>query len=98
MFTMGCQDASTSVATAALSSTAAYIVALADSPEVMQLQGVISPMLNVMHVCLQKGDEEVVVEGLEVIQECVDMDQPLINDHIEVSYRSLIRFFIRFRS
>ena len=31
------------------------------------------------------GDEDVVIEALDVLQECVEMEQPLINDHIEVS-------------
>lgn len=30
------------------------------------------------------GDEETVVEALDVLQECIEMEQPLINDHIEV--------------
>lgn len=31
------------------------------------------------------GDEDIVIEALDVLQECVEMEQPLINDHIEVS-------------
>jgi hypothetical protein len=30
------------------------------------------------------GDEDIVVEALDVLQECIEMEQPLVNDHIEV--------------
>lgn len=55
MFTVGCQDASAPVSVAAMSATAAYINALSNDPDVMQLQCVITPMLGVMHACLQRG-------------------------------------------
>ena len=123
MFIVGCQDQSTSVSVAAMAATAAYINALADQPEVMQLQCVLTPMLGVMHACLQRGrertllchfvlreseeltivlhlfssfmlnmisqgDEEIVVDALDVLQDCVEMEQPLVNDHIEVRLHS----------
>ena len=55
MFTVGCQDTSATVSVAAMSATAAYISALSNDPDVMQLQCVITPMLGVMHACLQRG-------------------------------------------
>jgi hypothetical protein len=85
MFVMGCQDASPAVSAAAMSATASYIRAISSEPEVLQLQGVISPLLGVMHNCLVRGDEDLVVEALDMLGECVDMEQPLINDHVEVS-------------
>lgn len=84
MFILGCKDSANSVAVEALASTAAFISALAEQPEVMHLQGVIRPMLDVMAACLASGSEEIVAEGLDVIQECCVSDQPLINDHVEV--------------
>lgn len=84
MFTMGCRDTSLPVCMEALTSTAAYISAMSDEPEVMMLQGVIPPMLEVMQACLRQGHEEIVAEGLDVIQESCVMEQPLINDHVEV--------------
>lgn len=84
MFIMGCQDASQAVAVAALKATGAYTCALANEDEALILRDVIAPMLHVMNLCLQKGDEEIVVEALDVIQECCYSDQPLVNDHIEV--------------
>lgn len=83
MFIAGCRDPSTAVCVEALGSTAAYITALQEEPEVMQLQGVILPMLEVMNACLQRGEEEVVTEGLDVIQDSCMMEHPLINDQIE---------------
>jgi hypothetical protein len=34
------------------------------------------------------GDEEIVVDALDVLQDCVEMEQPLVNDHIEVRLHS----------
>lgn len=87
MFTVGCQDAVTGVVIEALSSTGTYIMQLGDSPEVMVMKNVISPMLAAMGKCMRDGDEDIVVEGLDVIQQCCELEQPLINDHIEVRGR-----------
>ena len=83
MFIVGCRDQSTAVCVEALSCTANYITSLQEEPEVMQLQGVVLPMLEVMSSCLMRGEEEVVTEGLEVIQDSCMMEQPLINEQIE---------------
>lgn len=50
----------------------------------MTLQPVLSPVLAVMEKCLANGDEDVVSEGLDMFQECVAMDQPLVNNHTQV--------------
>ena len=84
MFVMGCQDSSSHVAEAALSATSALIKELGSVPEVMQLQCVINPMLGVMTKCLQSGNEDTVIEGLDVIQEACLLEQPIVNDHLEV--------------
>jgi hypothetical protein len=85
MFVMGCQDPVSAVAVAALAATSSYIMELGNEEEIMILKVVITPMLHVMNTCLQNGDDETVTEGLEVIQECCALEQPLVNDHIEVS-------------
>jgi hypothetical protein len=54
----------------------------------MALQPVLSPVLAVMEKCLVNGDEEVVAEGLDMFQECVAMDQPLVNNHTQVTSSS----------
>jgi hypothetical protein len=77
------------VAVAALAATSAYIMELGNEEEIMILKVVITPMLHVMNTCLQNGDDETVTEGLEVIQECCGLEQPLVNDHIEVSFKDL---------
>ena len=84
MFVAGCQDESPTVSVAAMTATAAYIKAIADSDEVMQLQGVLTSMLTVMQTCLQRGDDDMFIEAMDVLNECVDMEQPLVNDHVEV--------------
>lgn len=83
MFEMGCQDASSKVAEAALSATACFIKELGSEGEIMTMGRVVSSMLAVMGKCLQNGSEDTVVEGLDVIQECCALDQPLVNDHLE---------------
>jgi hypothetical protein len=86
MFVAGCQDASPTVAVAALSATTCFITNLEDKPELMHLQPVITPMLQVLHAAVERGDnEEVVLDGFDVIQTCCAMTQPLINDHVAVS-------------
>lgn len=87
MFATGCQDAVIAVASEALTATANFIIQLGDSAEVMAMKIVINPMLEVMDKCLKNGDEDLVVEGLDVIQECCGLEQPLINDHLEVIVR-----------
>ena len=37
-----------------------------------------------MQGCLERGDEDLVVEAMDVLGEMVSMEQPLINDHVEV--------------
>lgn len=85
MFVMGCQDASTNVAEAALSATSSLIKELGREQEVMALQCVINPMLAVMGACLRNGNDDTVIEGLDVIQEACLLEQPLVNDHLEVN-------------
>ena len=83
MICSGFADAESVVAVAALGALAVYIDAIADDASVMTLQCALSPMLEVMQRCIASGDEDVVAMGLEVVQECVIMDKPLINQHIE---------------
>jgi hypothetical protein len=87
---MGCQDGNHQVANAALAATAAYIMVLGNSDEIMIMKSVINPMLNVMANNLKSGDEDLVIEGLDVIQECCTLEQPLINDFLEVSILSML--------
>jgi hypothetical protein len=89
MFMMGCQDPSTSVAEAALSATSSLIKEIGREQEVMALQCVINPMLGVMSKCLQTGSEDTVIEGLDVIQEACLLEQPLVNDHLEVRFSAI---------
>ena len=84
MFVMGCQDSSATVMESALSATSSLIKEIGREPEVMALQCVINPMLAVMNTCLQNGSEDAVIEGMDVIQEAILLEQPLVNDHLEV--------------
>lgn len=81
---MGCQDANHQVSNAAMAATASYIMMLGNSEEIMIMKSVINPMLNVMANNLKSGDEDLVIEGLDVIQECCTLEQPLVNDFLEV--------------
>ena len=89
MFIMGCQDAAPTVTVDAMTAAANYFRFLAENSsteqgtEIMQMECVLMPMLTVMQACLQRGDEQVVAEGLEVLQECCSMEIPLINNHLE---------------
>ena len=85
MFVSGCQDQSSHVAAAAMTATAKYISALTQDPIVMEMKPVLTPMITVLNACVQNGDADTVLEGLEVFEECSNMEFPLINDHVEVS-------------
>ena len=95
MFLRGFQDAASSVSSTALTATAACITAMSDEPEVMEFRHLIGPMITTIQNHVQATihnqlDEQIVVDDLEVIQECVAMEQPLASDHIHVSiYASL---------
>lgn len=85
MFMSGFQDHNTAVSTAAMGAAANYVSCIADEQEVMQIGVLINPMIAVMTRTLSQGedgDDDVVVKGLEVLQECMTNDQPLINEHI----------------
>lgn len=82
MFQAGCQDPVSVVCNAALRSVSEFINNIGNEPEVLLLQGVIPPMLAGMGRCLTEGDEDVVVESLDFIQNCCGLEQPLIDTHI----------------
>ena len=85
MFMAGCQDSSHVVSVASMQATTAYIQALSNTEEVLQLKSLLTPVMDVLAACLQRGDEDAVGRGLEIIQECTTMEKPLVNDHIEVN-------------
>lgn len=60
------------------------IAQFSHSEAVMTFRSVLTPVLNVLANALSRGEEEVVVDGLSLFQECASMEFPLINDHLEV--------------
>jgi len=82
MILAGCGDASHAVGAAAINAAAIYVSYIGDEPEVMVFSKVVLPMLEVIQRCIKNGDEEIAREGLEVFTDCVEMEQPLINDHL----------------
>ena len=84
MVLTGCKDSAHNVTVAAMKAASIYIGSIADEQEVLIMKKVILPMLDVMRNCLTQGDEDLAAEGLEVFEECISMEQPLINDYVEV--------------
>lgn len=84
MFCTGLGDTNQGVQVAAMAATTSYLSAMGNADEVMILKPVLSPLLVVLRDCLLRGEEDNVRFGLEVITEGVSLEQPLINDHIEV--------------
>jgi hypothetical protein len=82
MLVLGCGDDHASVKVEAMQATTSFISNLSDSPEVMAFEPVMRPLFGVMQQCLQ-DNEQVVEEGLDVIQEAVTMEFPLVNGHID---------------
>ena len=84
MLVMGCGDPAGIVKVEAMQATTSFIMALQEEPEVMALEPVMRPLFGVMQQCLKDGsNEQVVAEGMDVIQEAVAMEQPLVNGHID---------------
>ena len=53
----------------------------------MAFEPILQPVLAVMEKCLATGDESIVAQGLDMFQECVAMDQPLVNNYVQVGHR-----------
>lgn len=85
MLNLGCQDASQSVCVEAMGAATIYIDNISGDEAVMKMKPVLSSILHVLNMCIQKGDEDIVIDGLEIFQQCANMDFPLINDHMNVS-------------
>lgn len=90
MFVMGCQDPSTEVASAAMEATVKYVSAIANDKIVMEMEPVLTPLFTVLAAHVEKGDTDIVAEGLDLIEQCCTMEFPLINDHVE----ALVPFLI----
>jgi hypothetical protein len=84
LLVQGCQDVSSSVKVEAMRAATSYVQAISGKEVVMEMKPVLTPVLNVMSICLQTGEEALVMDGLEVFDECCKMEYPLINDHLEV--------------
>lgn len=79
----GCQDPSSKVAVCAVEATSSYVQYLGNTKEIMLLTVVMKPLFEVMARCLANGDEDMVCEGLTLIQDCFELEEPLINDFVE---------------
>lgn len=89
MMIVGCSDTVKDVKVQALKATTSFIQGMEDCPEVMAFEPVLRPLLGVMQVCMDDAPE-VVENGLWVIAEAVDKEQPLVNGHID----SLVPFIV----
>jgi hypothetical protein len=94
LFLLGCQDAVSDVAEEALKAIASSITLLGKSPEVMSFEKVISPLLTVLNKCVSQQDDDLVIEGLAIIQECCGLEQPLINEHLEMIVQFVISILL----
>lgn len=95
MLLAGCADSSQDVASSAISAATTLISVLSDEEEVMKLQPLLTPILEVVNRSLQLGLEDIVIEAFDMFQECAAMSQPLINDHIAVgTHTDCIHFLL----
>ena len=80
----GLQDsASPAVVKASLNGMRDLMVSISDKEEVIQLQALIGPVLAATTNLLNAGDEDLVTDGLEVLQEASGIEKPIINDQID---------------
>jgi HEAT repeat protein len=82
MFVAGVQDPSPQVAVAAMSAVAVFIAAIGETDEVLLLKPVLPPLLTTLSAFAQSGDTSNFTDGVQVIHQCVQLEQPLINDLI----------------
>ena len=47
--------------------TSAFVSSLSDSPEVLQLKPLLTPILNLLQKCIQNGEEAAAAEGNKFI-------------------------------
>jgi hypothetical protein len=85
MFYAGFQDPDFEVALQALTACSSYIIAISTGDEVALMAPVIEPLLTLVNRALTSNENDVVVSGLEVIQECTCLDKPIINNYVEVN-------------
>lgn len=83
LIVQGCQDPSNKVAVEAMEATSTYVRYLGRHKEIMMLTPVMKPLFEVMARCLANNDEDLVCEGLALIQECFELEEPLINEFID---------------
>jgi len=91
LLTTGCTDIDHTVKMNAMQAVNSFIRSYSGHDEVMALEPILTPLLSVMQACLTSGDEAAVAEAFECIQEASEMEQPLINNHVD----SLVPFIVR---
>ena len=79
----GLQSTSPDVVKASLNGMRDFMVSITDKDEVIQLQALIGPVLAATTNLLNAGDEDLVTDGIEVLQEASGIEKPIINDSID---------------
>lgn len=83
MFIDGIQDSEQNVSREAFMATSMFLSNMSNRDGVDMLAAVIGPTLNVLTVSLNKSDEELVNDGLDVLTEAALIDKPIINNYID---------------
>ena len=82
VFATGLQDATPLVQAAALRATCMLMQAMSTDEAVLSFKDLIPPMLEVLKARVVSGDDEVVREILEVMDELAQTPVPLLNPHV----------------
>ena len=94
LFVQGCQDAVTKVSVEALKAFASLIQSLRLCKEVAQLAPVMKPMIELLGRSLSIKDEDTICSVLDVLQDCFELEEPIINEYLEVGHLWFLNYII----
>mmetsp|Transcript_21294 Transcript_21294/g.23133 ORF Transcript_21294/g.23133 Transcript_21294/m.23133 type:complete len:1129 (+) Transcript_21294:26-3412(+) len=83
MFNAGLKDVAAIVRKASLNTLLVAISTLGEAPEIMSFSDLFVPIFNILHTAMKEEDEDILVSGFLLFRTCCELEQPLINDHLE---------------
>ncbi len=83
MFNAGLKDIAASVRKASLNTLLVAISTLGEAPDIMSFSDLFFPIFNILDTAMKEEDEDILLSGFLLFRTCCELEQPLINDHLE---------------
>lgn len=90
----GCQDSGDAITEAAFTAITKCVPELQNKNDVMDLSPIFPPFLGLLERCLENGEDELVISGFECLLSAFEIEQPLINEHIEAITKFILNLLI----